>query len=64
MNHAFLCGYLAASGDDRETSAVLAPREGACCVELRHGPARTAAAGHPGADGAPCARDTAGGADG
>ncbi|WP_232839320.1 helix-turn-helix transcriptional regulator [Streptomyces triticisoli] len=36
MNHAFLCGYLAACGN-RETTAVLAPRAGACCVELRTG---------------------------
>ncbi|MGI5379338.1 helix-turn-helix transcriptional regulator [Streptomyces sp. CA-251387] len=36
MNHAFLCGYLAATGD-RDTTAVLAPRPGACCVELRSG---------------------------
>ncbi|MFF4252748.1 helix-turn-helix transcriptional regulator [Streptomyces sp. NPDC001663] len=33
MNHAFLCGYLAASGHD-ETTAVLAPQPGLCCVEL------------------------------
>ncbi|MFI1164601.1 helix-turn-helix transcriptional regulator [Streptomyces sp. NPDC020801] len=39
MNHAFLCGYLAGSGD-RETTAVLAPHPGVCCVELRSGSAR------------------------
>ena len=33
MNHAFLSGCLAASGH-RETTAVLTPRQGACCVEL------------------------------
>ncbi|MEU3841245.1 helix-turn-helix domain-containing protein [Streptomyces sp. NPDC028635] len=33
MNHAFLCGYLAASGHPR-TTAVLEPHAGVCCVEL------------------------------
>lgn len=33
MNHAFLAGCLAASGNT-DTTAVLAPRPGACCVEL------------------------------
>ncbi|GGZ91726.1 helix-turn-helix transcriptional regulator [Streptomyces echinoruber] len=36
MNHAFLCGYLAAAGE-RGTTAVPAPRADACCVELRTG---------------------------
>lgn len=36
MNHAFLCGYLAGAGR-RDTVAVLAPRAGMCCVELRTG---------------------------
>ncbi|MFI7411969.1 helix-turn-helix transcriptional regulator [Streptomyces sp. NPDC049627] len=36
MNHAFLRGYLTAT-DARDTTAVLAPRPGACCVELRSG---------------------------
>jgi predicted ArsR family transcriptional regulator len=33
MNHAFLRGCLAASGHP-ETTAVLTPRPGICCVEL------------------------------
>ncbi len=55
MNHAFLCGYLAGSAH-ADTVAVLAPRAGACCVELRtgeapeDGKARTA--------DATCTRDT------
>ncbi|MFF4352538.1 helix-turn-helix transcriptional regulator [Streptomyces sp. NPDC001530] len=53
MNHAFLCGYLAAS-EARETIAVLAPRVGVCCVELRNGPAYEA---EPEAADAACARD-------
>ncbi|MFE0511720.1 helix-turn-helix transcriptional regulator [Streptomyces sp. NPDC058964] len=39
MNHAFLCGYLARSGDD-DTVAVLAPHTGVCCVELHKRAAR------------------------
>ncbi|GAA3244969.1 helix-turn-helix transcriptional regulator [Streptomyces thermocoprophilus] len=61
MSHAFLRGCLASSGHDRTTTAVLAPRPGRCCVELRTtdrpdgapdtvGPA-------PDADDPPCARD-------
>ena len=34
INHAFLSGYLRGLGSD-STTAVLAPRAGACCVELR-----------------------------
>ncbi len=34
VNRAFLAGYLHGLGSDR-TAAVLAPRPGACCVELR-----------------------------
>lgn len=34
VNQAFLAGYLHGLGSDR-TTAVLAPRPGACCVELR-----------------------------
>ncbi|GHI10451.1 hypothetical protein AQI88_30800 [Streptomyces cellostaticus] len=55
MNHAFLCGYLAASGTD-ELTAVLAPRPGVCCVELR----TTPGAGDdeaPDAGRSGCARD-------
>jgi hypothetical protein len=33
MNHAFLSGCLAASGN-ADTTAVLTPRAGMCCVEL------------------------------
>jgi predicted ArsR family transcriptional regulator len=56
MNHAFLCGYLAAS-EARETTAVLAPRAGVCCVELRTGAAREDGDEAGEADAA-CARDT------
>jgi predicted ArsR family transcriptional regulator len=35
MNHAFLCGYLAAAGDDDRLTAVLVSHPGMCCVELR-----------------------------
>ncbi|POX48782.1 transcriptional regulator [Streptomyces sp. Ru71] len=52
MNHAFLCGYLAASGHPR-TTAVLEPQAGLCCVELITGAADT---GDDVADAA-CARD-------
>ncbi|WP_174505077.1 hypothetical protein [Streptacidiphilus carbonis] len=34
INHAFLTGYLRGLGSDT-TTAVLAPRPGVCCVELR-----------------------------
>ncbi|MER6573164.1 hypothetical protein ABT288_45255 [Streptomyces sp. NPDC001093] len=34
VNRAFLAGYLHGLGSDR-TTAVLAPRPGSCCVELR-----------------------------
>ncbi|MCX4420303.1 hypothetical protein [Streptomyces mirabilis] len=34
VNQAFLAGYLHGLGSDR-TTAVLAPRPGSCCVELR-----------------------------
>ena len=34
VNQAFLAGYLHGLGSDK-TTAVLAPRPGACCVELR-----------------------------
>ncbi|MGP4049734.1 helix-turn-helix transcriptional regulator [Streptomyces sp. 2A115] len=37
MNHAFLRGYLTAT-KTQETTAVLTPRAGVCCVELRTGP--------------------------
>ncbi|MFD7992020.1 helix-turn-helix transcriptional regulator [Streptomyces mexicanus] len=71
MNHAFLCGYLAASRQ-RKTVAVLAPRPGACCVELRTGAAAAApeqepapaaaeqetADAEPPGTGAVCRRDT------
>ncbi|MGW2425411.1 helix-turn-helix transcriptional regulator [Streptomyces sp. NPDC001709] len=38
VNQAFLAGYLQGLGSDR-TTAVLAPRPGSCCVELRGGDA-------------------------
>ncbi|WNM36626.1 transcriptional regulator [Streptomyces sp. Li-HN-5-11] len=57
MNHAFLRGYLSGSGD-RETTAVLDPRPGVCCVQLRSGPARSGEAAGP-AD-VSCARDASG----
>jgi predicted ArsR family transcriptional regulator len=35
LNHAFLAGVLAGLGADGAVGAVLAPRAGACCVEMR-----------------------------
>lgn len=46
MNHAFLCGYLAAAGEAGRLTAVLASRPGLCCVELR-------GAAPPGSGGTP-----------
>jgi predicted ArsR family transcriptional regulator len=59
MNHAFLCGYLTGAGH-RDTVAVLAPRPGVCCVELRTDAAGDTADGSDGPDppGATCERDT------
>lgn len=56
MNHAFLRGYLAASGHP-ETTAVLAPHTGVCCVELRSGPALGEEPPEP-PGGISCIRDT------
>ncbi|MHC3467384.1 helix-turn-helix transcriptional regulator [Streptomyces sp. 7R007] len=56
MNHAFLCGYLAASGH-ADTAAVLTPRAGLCCVELRTGTAREGAGAPDAGPDAECARD-------
>jgi predicted ArsR family transcriptional regulator len=58
MNHAFLSGYLAASGHPR-TTAVLEPHAGLCCVELITGvtdagdDATNASCGRDGVDQAP-----------
>lgn len=54
MNHAFLCGYLAGTGDTT-THAVLAPQPGVCCVELRPGP--PTAPGDRDTDASVCTRD-------
>jgi predicted ArsR family transcriptional regulator len=51
MNHAFLCGYLAAAGDSGRLTAVLVSHPGMCCVELRGGTVSGAGWG-AGADGA------------
>lgn len=56
MNHAFLRGYLAATGA-HETTAVLAPRPGACCVELHSGRPGPSHGESTGATDTTCARD-------